>query len=387
MIDQEQLAASSPEDVAAYLQLHGWTEVYRDAGGTAWASEDVESLSGPELWVPRTRQMRGYLNRIASLLDALADHEQRSQAEILFEIVFSLQDVQRFRSLPSTESGTMPLQDSTETLAGIHKWVQAGAGATAVAELGPILPSRHPVSVENFMGQVKLAAPSPGSFVWKVTVPVASADGSQMIPFSDVVSFPELASFNRRVTRRLYDATAAALNACRLVRQGEPVLESFQQVVAEGVTANLCEGLAGAGGERNIPFDLTFSWASSLPSPRTDRLSFGGTEIGIVRRAAEEFRRVAPELDVRLRGYIVRLSRDSEQRPGVVTLAGTAVGDTEQKFGHFTFELVDDDYSDALRSHAEHQIVTVRGDVVRRGNRRHLENVRDFRIAAEELDT
>lgn len=384
MIDQDQLLATSPEDVAAYLQVRGWTQVYRDAGGSAWASETVESLDSPELWVPRTSRMRGYRSRLASLLDALGDFEGRSPAEILFDIAYALQDVQRIRSLPTTASGTIPLDDGADTLRGIQKWILAGAGATAASDLGPILPSRHPVSVDNFMEQVRLATPAPGSFVWKVAIPVAGSDGLEALPFADLSSGSALATFNRRVTRQLYNATSATLKACELVRQGEPLLESFEAVVHEGVTANLCEGLAEAGGEGHTPYEVAFSWATSLPVPATGTLRFDAGDIDLVGRAAVEFRRVAPDLDVQLRGYIVRLSRDSEQRPGVVTLAGTVVGDTEQKFGHFGFELTAEDYTDALVSHAEHRLVAVRGDVVRRGTRRHLENVRQFRILGED---
>jgi hypothetical protein len=114
--------------------------------------------------------------------------------------------------------------------------------------------------------------------------------------------------------------------------------------------------------------------------PQTEVLRFGGGELEIVKQAAAEFRRVAPEPDVQLRGYIVRLSRESEQRPGLVTVAGTIAGDSQEKFGHFGFELISDDYALALSSHGEHRLVTVAGDMVRRGNRKWLENVRGFEV-------
>lgn len=81
-----------------------------------------------------------------------------------------------------------------------------------------------------------------------------------------------------------------------------------------------------------------------------------------------------------IEGYIVRLLRESEQRPGQVTLAGTVKGDTRERFGHFWIELTAEDYDKALTSHRANRAVTVQGDIIRRGTRRWLENARDFAV-------
>jgi hypothetical protein len=386
MIDESELTGSSPEDVAAYLQVHGWSPVYHDAGGTAWAALDrPEVEQGIELWVPRTSQMKGYLSRIASLLDNLSDIEERSPAQILFEITHSLQDVQRVRSQPRTEPGTIPLVDGTDTLSGIRKWVVSAAASAASSSPTAILPTRRPITVENFMEQVRLAVPEPGSFVWKIAVPLASQDGSIPLPFAESSTNPNFASFNRRATARLYEATSAVLSACEAVHNGEQVLNAFQATVPLGVSANLCEGLSETGGDNHIPFEVTFHWASDMPSLQSERLSFGGVELEVVEQAAAEFRRVEPEVDVQINGDIVRLRRDSEQRPGIVTVAGTVVGDADEKFGHFWFELAAEDYAEALRAHGDFRSVTVQGDIVRRGNTKWLEHARNFHVLLEEL--
>jgi len=354
--------------------------VYRDAGGTAWAAA-APAFEDAELWVPRSSSMLGYRNRLAQLLGTLSELEGRPPAQILFEITHALQDIQRVRSEPLSESGTIELGEGTGALAGIHKWVLSAATATATGNNTAILPSRRPVTVDSFMAQVKLATPEPGSFVWKIAVPLVSIDGTQPLPFADAERRPELASFNRQVTRALYDATAAVLSACRKVREGASVLDSFQAAVPEGVSANLCEGLAETSSGGRAPFEIGFSWATNYPAPpRTETLRFAGNDIEVVETAATELRRVAREPDVQLGGYIVRLKRESEQRAGEVTIAGTVVGDADEKFGHFWFELTDDDYLAAVESHRTHRMVTIRGDIVRRGNRRWLELAHEFQV-------
>lgn len=383
MIDREQLAATNPEDVSLYLANRGWTEVYQDRGGSAWSTPLDDS---PELWIPRSRSMRGYLNRVADLIGTLGRFESRSPAELLFEILHAYQDVQLIRTLPDAPSGSVALEHGSETLTGITKWVHAAAGSIAAPSPTPVLSGRPSASVDRFMSQVHLVTPERGSFVWRVAVPVAEQNGLTSLPFDESSTRRGFATFNRQVTQRLYEATSSALEACRLVNQGEPLLETFRSAANDGVTANLCEGLSATGGEQRTPFEVNFHWAANLAGPNSETLRFGSSEQSIVRRAADELRQVAPEEDVTLRGYIVRLSRESDQRPGIVTLAGTALDDTEQRFGHFRFELDRDDYGYALTSHAERRLVHVRGDIVRRGNRRNLENVREFRIADEQTD-
>jgi len=378
MIDEDQLAASSPLDVAAYLQAHGWNPVFEDRGGTAWAPTGDVADDAYEVWVPHSDRMRGYRNRVASILDVLGDLEDRSPSDILFEMSHVRQDVQHIRTLPGTESGTVRLEDGTQTLAGIHKWIASAATSTAAVRAGALLPGRRPGTVDDFLHQVKLVVPEKGSFVWKVAVPLAAATGAQT-----AASHSPLEGFNRAVTRTLYHATEAVLKACRTVAQGSDLLATFEAEVQAGVSANLCEGLAETGGDGRIPYEITFTWSASAPGPVSEVLRFGGRELEMVKEAAAQFRRAAPESDVEVRGYIVRLHRPSEQRPGVVTISGSAAGRSRETSGNFGFELAADDYRRAWTSHGERRMVAVRGDLVRRGNRRWLENARDFRVLPE----
>jgi hypothetical protein len=382
MIGVDALASSSPEDVATYLRVHGWQQDYSDLGGSAWIrASDVDTSEPIELWVPRSETMRSYATRVGQLLDALSDFEDRSPAQILFEMTHVLQDIQRVHSYPRGTPGTTPLIDCPEAVDGLRRWVLSGAASVAAPEPVAVQPTRKPPSVDAFMQQVRLVVPELGSFVWKIAVPLAAQDGEQPLPFPDAVQIPRLYSFNRRVTLQLYMTTSSVLDACKRVREGADVLPAFQEVVERGVSANLCEALAATGsGDRRTPFDLTFAWASEMPNPQSTTLQLQAEDLEIVEEAGRQLREIAPEEDMTVRGYIVRLLRESDQRPGQVTIYGTVQGEAGERVGHFWAELSDLEYNQAIEAHGKHDQVTIVGDLIRRGSRNWLGNARDFRV-------
>lgn len=380
VIDQALLSLSSPDLVEAYLAAHGWARIHADRGGAAWtfAQDDDQ-----EIWLPRSAQMRSYPARVATLVTTLSEHEDRPAAQILFDIVNSLQDVQRVRSLPKGQPGTIPLNDSPEIVEGLRRWVLSAATVVAAPEAVAVQPSRRPAAVSEFMDRVRLAVPESGSFIWKVAVPVSNPDGSESLPLARTPQEIALYDFGRRVTLTLYNATRTIVSACQEVRDGRDLLVSFEERVPLGVSANLCEALAETAGDRRVPFDIQFSWATHLPAVQSEVLNFDRDSLEIVEQAGVELRRIAPERDVTVQGYVVRLHRVSDQRPGQVTVAGTVQEGGSERFGHFWVELTGDDYHQAVRAHDETRLVSIGGDVIRRGKFRWLENARNFAVIGD----
>jgi hypothetical protein len=327
--------------------------------------------------------MRSYNSRVATLVETLSQHEDRPADQVLFEIVNSLLDVQRVRTLSDGQPGTLPLIETPEIVEGLRRWVLAAATVVASPELMAVQPNRRPAAVSDFMHGVRLAVPERGSFIWKVAIPVSNPDGSESFPLAQTPQDFELYDFGRRVTLTLYNATQTVLAACQEVRTGGNLVRSFEERVPLGVSANLCEALAETAGERKTPFDIQFSWATHLPDVQSEVLRFDRGTLEIVEEAGVELRRIEPERDVSLQGYVVRLHRESDQRPGQVTIAGTIQEGGRERFGHFWIELAADEYQQAVRAHAEARLVSASGDVVRRGQFRWLENSRGFSVIGE----
>ena len=382
VIDVDALAARTVDDWSVYLAAAGWIPALREAGGTEWVPDDGSS----SIWVPRNTQMRGYATRVAEILRALSEREGRSESEVLFDVTHAGYDVQRLRLLPSGEPGTVGLVDGSDSLAGIKKWVLSGAIATALGDHQLVLPNRWSGAVTTFMSESKLAAPSEGSFIWNVITPIGQ-QGKIALPLEQDESDELTVDFGRSVTLTLYRATSAVKQAVASVVDGnETISDAFSSRTRRGVTANLCEGLVEAASVSHVPYSVDFTWAATHAGPPTDRIAFAPAEIEVLVDAARDFRNRAPKENVTIRGTVVRLVRESELRPGEVTIAGIMEDDWEERFGHFWVELSDLDYAAAVRAHEDRAIVVATGDVSRVGNRRRLTNLRQFSVLPADVE-
>jgi hypothetical protein len=298
---------------------------------------------------------------------------------VLFDVMHASYDVQRLRLTPPGAPGTVALADGSDSLAGIKKWVLSGAIAAALGDHQLVLPTRWSGSVNMFMQESKLAAPSEGSFIWNVITPVGQR-GATSLPLDDVDSGEFTVDFGRKVTLTLYQATSVVKGAAQSVVEGATIPEAFGDQPPRGVSANLCEGLAETASGSRFPYSVDFSWAATSAGPPTDRIAFEPAHKDIISDAARDFRNRAPRENVTIRGTVVRLVRESRLRPGEVTIAGIMEEDWEEQFGHFWVELSDDDYALAVRAHEDRTIVRATGDVSRIGNRRRITNLHGFSV-------
>lgn len=374
--DVEALTARRVDDWSTYLASAGWTAVAREAGGTEWALD----RSADTIWVPRDARMRGYASRVAQALRVLSEQEGRSETEILFDVTHATYDVQRLRLVPPGEPGTVGLMDGSDSLAGIKKWVLSGAIAAALGDHQLVLPNRWSAVVNTFMRESKLAAPAEGSFIWNVITPVGQG-GATALPLDGDEADVFTVDFGRKVTLTLYQATSAVKDAAQSVVQGdESVSEAFGSRNRRGVTANLCEGLVEASSASHFPYSVDFAWAATHAGPPTSRIAFEPVEMDVLTDAARDFRNRTPRENVTVEGTVVRLVRESQLRPGEVTIAGITDDDWDNQIGHFWLELTDDDYALAVRAHEDIAIVRATGDLLRVGNRRRLTNLRQFTV-------
>ncbi|MFG1644900.1 hypothetical protein ACGFMK_31850 [Amycolatopsis sp. NPDC049252] len=380
VIDADSLQARAPAQIFTYLTAHGWEVTFEDRG--SWALEQSFVEDPVEVWLPKNRQIRGYPSRVAQLLKVLSGVENRSELQILFEITHFESDIQRFRCFPEGVSGTMRLEEGEETLAGLKKWVLSGATLASSANRAAIQPRRKPLMATRFMEQVRLAVPEEGSFIWTVMVPISVDAKDSPLPIVAPGYSDTFDVFNRRVTTALFSSTKLAFGAAQeFLEDRTSLARPFKERVVDGLSANLCEALCQAGGERRVPYELSFSWAQHRPaSVSPEVLRFGSEEIRVLGDAAEELRNTEPEEGVTIQGYVVRLIRESGSGPKRITIAGMPDGVSEDRVGHYWLELDAEEYDMAMRAHGDDKRVRVTGDIVRRGNRRWLSGAYGFSI-------
>jgi hypothetical protein len=316
------------------------------------------------------------------VVQVLAVVEGRSELDVLEHISRVSTDVHLVRVFPADEApGMIGLDDGVQAYESLRNLITAAAYSVSAKQQRAVQPARKPAEVLDYIRGVRVGPSAVGSFVLSVHTPVSprlSAGPASLFADSGLEE-PVVEPFERQVSLRIYDAVHAAHGAANAALVDPDGLARFTQGVASGISANLCEALVGLGGPAAHPVELSLMLAPSRPSARVlAPIRFRRDHFAVLQSAAAELRARSAEEDSVLVGNVVRLYRESSAASGEVSVAGTVEG--EDRLRRVWVELAGDDYETAVRAHRDMRLVSVRGDIVRRGNRSYLSRAGNFQI-------
>ncbi|HBP53971.1 MAG TPA: hypothetical protein DD643_06355, partial [Synechococcus sp. UBA8638] len=241
------------------------------------------------------------------------------------------------------------------------------SAACALSRAQPVYRAGANKEARELLDQVRLGQTHQGSFVVTVLTPVVPSpvQAVQQELFPDEDPDPPI---QRKMTRRLVEALKAARESTEKTMAGES--DAFSHVVEKGVSANLCDALASLIG----PFptvDIGVSWAQTRPSSLPQAtVRFGKADAPILQEAARLFQARAPREEVHLPGFVERLKRPETKDDGTIHFK-TRIEGQEQAV---TVVLSQSDYDRAVQAHKEKAMVTLMGDLERKGQRWWLLN-------------
>ena len=234
--------------------------------------------------------------------------EDRSQLEILNDLLATSADIMRFRiTYAEATDGTIPIEEGAQIVQRARDMVMAGA--CAAIEKRAVFQTRKPNQAVEYLKKVRMGQTERGSYVVTVISRVAPV---LRLGESDCL-FEVEQPFERQVTATLARAVAAAKRAASsAAATGD--FENFRTGVSVGISANLCDAIRGlaSGGEADRGVEVTFSWSRSRPiEPSTveDRVAFSPDSMPVIEEAARLFRETTPREDFELRGPVVKLER------------------------------------------------------------------------------
>ncbi len=375
--DSGVLRALRPHDVAAYLRTRGWSvegtvgAFTRYARGTNGAREQLE--------VPRESEYEDYPLRMGEVLRALSRLEKRSQLELLSDLGAAGTDVVRMR-LTGTDltDGSVPLEDGALLVERVRDVMLASA--CAVVQPRPLFGTRKPAEAIEYVRKLRLGQTEVGSFVVKVLSPVPPL----LSPLEAGNLFPEdPPPFERRVTEMLLRGSRAATGAA--VEAGATgTLAPFEQAVAAGLSANLCEGLSSMLVDRTFSsLEISVGWARSRPAPKgaTDVVRVTRENAELMVAAAQQLKARAPREGFELEGYVVALDNEHVgTKGGVITVAAEVDAGTRR----VRVVLDAADYTKALEAHGKMARVGCSGRLGKAGRQYELADVRDFVLLGDE---
>jgi len=367
--DRSALMSVRPSDIASYLRSRGWTE--HGAQNGAWATfirDDVE------IAIPLTTNLVDFPQRMADALHTLELVEERDQTEILADLSLTSDDVVRIRIADvETRDGTLSLERASRVVSRTYDLMLAAACAAVEPKL--YYPSRKPQKAMDYMRNIRMGQTERGSFV----IAALSRVSPELMPADEASALGIPEPFERQVTEMLACALGAASQAAvNAIASGD--LRQFERAVTQGVSANLCDAVAGMGvsegGWRDV--EIGMSWARSRPTRGIPPSRFLVTAdmAPVFQETARLFKSKSPRDDFELSGPVVRLNRGPEDRDGEVTIAGLI----DEATRSVVVCLTGDDYRLAVRAHQDRLPLSVTGALQKQGRRYTLMSPTSIRL-------
>ena len=298
--DEQVLCAVSPDALATFAKLSGWTK----RGDTGEYSDVYMKTSGATVEVPNTEKSDDYAFDVHHVINVFSKLEGISP-DSLYKQLFTLdRDQIQFRVTSDEVNGSIKLKDSRQFVDGVWDIFETIANRLKKTLQ---LKKKDDLLEDMRMGHTEL-----GSFVWTFMTPQIPMDRS-----NELLTPPP-----RHLSERLADALSATRKAT-----DSNDLNAFSQKVATsaGVDAQWCEKLS------NIvaPFaklSVQMDWARTLPNDFDYKpVSFAQKDVQVIREAATFLKdREKEDLqslpNQKMRGFVHRLDRDEENPEGTIRI-------------------------------------------------------------------
>ncbi len=379
------LANVNPIDVAAYLRASGWCIVETQPQRAAIWTKQVGN-EAVELLLPLDRSFRDFSLRIGEVLATLEATEERSQLQIFGDLQTASADVIRLRvSDDDAADGTVPIEEGVTLVSKARDLMLASACAAVMPRAR--YHSRRFDRANQYVDGLRLGQTERGSYVITVISRVAPA----MTPPTD--STGKDAVIEEPFERQVVSTLTRAVSAVSIAASNAAITQNFSRfndVVDQGVSANLCDALVGLVGdphERQRSLELSVAWSRSRPVTATHgnvppaRVRLSADIMPVLFEASRWFKEIAPLEDFELVGQVIGTHRHHEQTgQGRITVEAVV----DERIRNVTIELSERDYALALEAHRDRLPISCTGELVKLQRSLRLNNPRGFTLFTKE---
>jgi hypothetical protein len=375
IVDTDAIMALSPIAISAFARRIGWENRgrYRDHADLFFNKTlDAETI------FPRTSQLVDYASIVSNLLNVFSDQLGRDQEDIYQDLLTAEYDVFRIRALSAHDDGTIGIESGIDLIEQAKETMLAAACATASPQ--PVYRAGANKEASDFLSTVRLGQTQHGSYVVNLLNRVPP-----LLQQSMIQDWPPMADepIERKVSRSLASALSALRKSAEEVIGGNG-LESFENYVQEGVSANICEALSRMIQSVDT-VELSLNWADTRPVPLVSTIfRFDDSDGVIFREAARKLREKRPRSNVTLYGVVNKLTRSYDADDGLVTFKTNIDGQIQS----VTAVLDQSNYNEAVSAHRSKYPVIVGGDLERVGSRWRLTSasIQVIEVTADEED-
>jgi len=380
--DPEFLSSIRSVDVQLYLRSRGWKPIATTMQTEAVDWEFTGVDRSVEVTVPRNARWRDYARRVREVLAELSQLEGRSENAIAQDIQRASRDIIRMRAVVDNRTdGSIPLEDGSLLARSARSLMLAAACAAHEPRraYGP----RKPAPATEYLRGLSMGQTEVGSFVLTVLSPVPPAFTQQtVLPFVDAAATPD--HYNRRVTRTLSTALGAVTRATEAsIATGD--ITPFDDAVAEGVSADLCESLGILHECATVSaVSISVGWAPARPEPSQLPTSheFTPDAIEYIGAAGRSLRERSPVDDFEMLGIVIAIDRPSDAFAGVATVLTDVDGNPRK----VRIAVFGEDWTKAHDAMKLGLLLSCRGELTREGKHYELRNPRSISAIAPDAD-
>ncbi len=378
--DQGTFEGLQPLDVVRYLRVNGWREESQNGDRASTWLRQTSTDDEHEILLPLQRSLGDYALRMADVFRTLELAEERSQTEILQDVLTAGSDIIRVRLFTDRSQTTLPIEDAV--LATNKAKEMMLAAACAAVEPRQYYHARKFDDATNYVRRLRFGQSEAGSYVFTIHSRVPPA---LQLPVPVELEDDLDAPFERTVTYTLASGLEAAYRAAnRAAAIGD--IAPFEDAVQHGVSANLCDALVGLGGTdgtSTFEISLSFSPSRQAPSSVPRSIQFSPDVLPLFEEATRVFKHKSPQDDFELEGVVVQMKQEDEpSEPDSRAIQIT--GSVEGKMRKVELSLPEEDFDRAVEAFKARSTVRVHGKLTRTGNRFVLRNARSFEVLSED---
>jgi len=363
----KKLALISPKKVKSYLVGKNWVEDGKIGNiATIW-HRSVSENSDFEIIYPIQLGLRDYAERVRDLLNILSEYENRDVDIIFSDISEYFSDAIKVRIVhDDVKDGTIPLEDGVLLIEKTRELLTSAALSTLTKK--KFFSGSRSQDVNDFINKARLGQTEIGSYIVNVIAPIDPVEPELF----------ETSSFTRLVMETLEKSLISIASIVEDFQSNE-LHTVIDQAVDDGVSANLCDALTGLSGDnksRDFQISISFSNAEKRQSDSNGLHKFGASSIPYIERVSEYLKENYVITNTSVSGIVKKLDRSADEESGLVTVTALV----EDKERNVTFELLPEEYLQAIHAHENKNIIECLGDIYISPRSAKLINSHSFKV-------
>lgn len=354
-------------DLRSYLERSGWRRTTTSSGKWQVFRLEQDAQNPLELVLPSGDRFTDIQQRISQAISSIAQIQDRTTADVCGDVVGTNADSLMMRLHISDDGVSIPVTNASRQVKAIRNLLLFGA----CSELEQRPYFEQPISgsfplIENF----QFCHTFRGSFGFEISSTVAKPK-----QIDDLFTPP--------IQRRILERLARGLKLLNeSVRHDDPTLliESY----AQALNAKMCDALTEFGRDGENLFDVEISWASSV-APNEEVSSFqkqfiSEHHLSMLKHVSERLKIVEPIAE-RIFGQVVNLHCASNPVDGHAKRT-VAVKINHQVHGPIEVRMTlgPDSYLQAIEAHSKGQLLSVTGQLQRKGNSWTLDSITNIEV-------